>query len=247
MKKILVLLLLSMSCYAEQAKLVFSLKKVVEYNDFKTKAVFTLLDNGKYSFKTSTGGFHLCTGAPSGSFRGQLKKKDLDALVSNFKKMDKVCSKLPSCLEKKDSKNKDLFDWSLLGWGDHADKQYFFKSSTKRPKLFTKVFDLEKTLYKNPDISIAIKKESVAKNQLKLRVKYLGKGHFEFINNTSSFIVFGRKKQRRLSPGPNKVKKLHSGESAIITIDTALHKLKENDYLIYSPPFKEGVNACIII
>ncbi|OUR94127.1 hypothetical protein A9Q84_17610 [Halobacteriovorax marinus] len=247
MTKVIVLLFLSLSSYGEQAKLVFSLKKVVEYNEFKTKAVFTLLDNGKYSFKTSTGGFHLCTGSPSGSFKGKLNKKELETLVKQFEEMDKVCSKLKSCSNKKNNENKNSFDWSLLGWGDYSNKQYFFKGSAKRPKLFTKIFELEKTLYSNPETSLTIKKESHKNNKLRLSVKYLGKDHFEFIKDDSSFIVLGSKKQRRLNPGQYIVKKLHSGETTFYTIDTKIHKLRKSDYLIYSPPSKEGINACIVI
>ena len=244
MIRLVTLLFFYILCYSVEAKLVFSLKKVVEYDDFKQRSVFTLLDNGKYSFKSTTGGFHLCSNSPSGSFNGKLNEKNTQDLIKYFKDMDQSCSELSSCSTRK---VQNSYDWSLLGWGDYSDKQYFLSNDTKRPKLLTKIFNLEKQFYQIPEFSIEIKKGKITKNQINLNIKYLGKDHFEFIGNNSSFVVFDKNKQRRLKSKVQKSINIQSGKTIKFSIDKMSNDLKEGDYLIYSPLHKSEISACIVI
>jgi hypothetical protein len=244
MIKLFIVSIFALTISSVQAKLVFSLKKTVEYDDFKTQSVFTLLDSGKFSFKTTTGGFHLCSDYPSGSFKGTLDKKDLKELTDYFKEMDKTCSKLDSCSIKK---VQNEYDWSLLGWGDYSDKQYFLKSDSKRPRILTKVFQIQKKLYQNPEFSIKIDKIKKSSEKVNLKIKYSGKGEFEFSGNNSSFIVLGKKEQRRLGTKLQRNSVIHSGHSINFSIDIKSNNLNKGDYLIYSPPHRSEISACIVL
>lgn len=249
MKLLLLSLLISSSAWAASSKLVFSLKKVVEYDDFTVKSVFTLLDNKKFSFKTSMGGFHLCSAEPAGDFNGRLSKQKYLEIIKNFKSMDKLCSKLKSCQTKRDrSASFKDYDWAILGWGDYSDKSYFLYSSTKRPKLLSSIMNLNKSLYQNAKLLLKIEKVKLTKSKAYFDVSYKGKGEFEFGTNPSNFIVMGKDGQRRLAPSKHShVMKIRPGMSKKFSLDVKKHKLQKGDYIIYSPVYKFELTPCVVL
>lgn len=82
---------------SEAGNLVFSLEKRTHYSDFSAHSTFTFMDDGSYSFETSTGGFRLCSGLPAGKFSGQLDRAQTETLLSSFKEMGAACKALDNC------------------------------------------------------------------------------------------------------------------------------------------------------
>lgn len=226
-------------------KLVFSLKNSVEYNNLKTKNVFTLLESGKYSFETTSGGFHLCSGMPSGQFSGRVSSSKLKELINHFISLNETCKNLESCSTKK--REKMSYDWSILGWGNYADKSYYLKSSSTRPKLLESVFELKDKLFQQTTLSLKIQKISYKKDILEMKVSYTGKGHLDFGVDTSNFVVLGKKKQRRLPSGHQSVVHIHSGHAKIIKLNLKGMDLEKGDYIVYSPQFKHELTPCLIL
>tara|TARA_R110002072_G_scaffold534_2_gene3551 strand:+ start:94240 stop:94989 length:750 start_codon:yes stop_codon:yes gene_type:complete len=246
-KKVIFLASIFISYSIFSAGLVFSFNKVVEYDEFKTSSTFVLLDNGRFSFKTSTGGFHLCSGERVGEFNGQLNNDDYKKLLADFLKVEKSCAEIDSCDSDSKKRSSDSFDWSIFGWGKYSKKKYFFTGGTQRPQLFDTIFKLEKKFYQNPEVSLKLTKIKETKKEVKLHLHYLGKKSIDVIKNEGMFVKVDKNSQTRLIGKSSGVKNLKNDDSIYFSFDKEKYKLEKGDYLVYSPPSKNNLNPCIVI
>lgn len=246
---IVVTLLLLTSAQAEE-KLLFSVEKREEYTFLQTQYNFTILESGKYDFKTNTGGFQLCSGQPAGKFSGELDPAKLKKIKKLFFNLEDECKKLETCETKVDIKKRNHFAWSISGWGDYADRTYYFSGLTKAPKFFEYLFSIEKDLYqeKRRTLSLIKKEETAETIRLELRYDSRDKLKQTVVKNLEAFMVLRGNELRRLETDSEMKVIEYEGHAHLIhSLNKEKYNLRPGDQIIYLPSKTEGLNPCIEI
>ena len=227
-------------------KLVFTLEKHTDYGEFTAMSMFTLLDNGHYSFETSTGGFRLCSGAPAGRFHGRLDQAQTETLLEAFNQVEEACKAIDACSSS--GKRPGSYDYAVLGWGDYSNQAYFISGGTELPYLFRRVFELEGELYDEPERGLSLEIVDETADQIRLRAHYVGESPYPFAAGSWAFLLLGAGPARALPDSiydPEDVKTLHSGDSTTMTLDKEQSGIEAGDYLVYAPA--RDLHPCVVV
>ena len=230
---------------SEAGNLVFSLEKRTHYSDFSAHSTFTFMDDGSYSFDTSTGGFRLCSGLPAGKFSGQLDRAQTETLLSSFKEMGAACKALDDCETSADRWG-GHYEYSVVGWAVYSKQTYFIQGGSSLPNLFQRLFELERTLHESPDRALYLEITEDTPDQIHLQARYIGEDPYPLAAGPWAFLRV-RVGSQRLGSGVNtdEVEVLQSGQCEMLALDKRQHSLKEGDYIVYAPA--RDIHPCVVI
>lgn len=232
----------------DSARLVFTLRNRTFHDEqLHGEASFILLDNGKFRFETTTGGFHLCNDAPAGDFSGRMDAVQMAALIDAFMELDDACEELDGCSRRRGGDRTHDHDWSVLGWGRYAEREYYLTGGPL-PDLFQRIFALEKGFYDDPERALALRVVEQTPERLLVSARYQGDEPYPFIISPQAFLLFSDDGSRRRLAGETvEIRTLKNGESTTFTLNTKRHQIEDGDALVYTGQGERKLNPCAIV